>query len=58
MKDYLIKDFTDVTTAGKEPTIRIVDEKEMWKIFQSLKEKPRDIAIYKVEIGDCIVDWS
>ena len=57
MKDYLIKDFTGVTKGGgKEPTIRVVDEKEMWSILQSLKNKPREIAIF--EVSDCLLDWS
>ena len=57
MKDYLIKDYTGVTKGGREePTIRVVDEKNLWNIVQSLKGSPREIAIY--EVGDCLLDWS
>ena len=57
MKDYLIEDFTDVSIAGEgEPTIRVVDEKELWNFLQSLKSKPREISVF--EIGDCLLDWS
>ncbi len=55
MKDYLIKDFTDVSK-DEEPTIRLVDEKDLWNFLQSLKENPREIAIF--EVGDCLLDWS
>ena len=57
MKDYLIKDFTDMSTdKEEEPTIRVVNEKDLWKFLQLLKESPREIAIF--EVGDCLLDWS
>jgi len=59
MKEYLIKDFTDLNIdKGENPTIQIVDEKGLWNLFRSLKEIPREIAIYEVQIGDCVLDWS
>lgn len=59
MKDYLIKDFTDVTIGkGEEPTIQVINEKDLWDFLQSLKNKPREIAIFEVEVGNCLLDWS
>lgn len=57
MKDYLIKDYTDVSIDNeKEPTIQVVSEEELWDFLQSLKNKRRKIAIF--EVGDCLLDWS
>lgn len=48
--EYLIKDYDE---KGK---VTLIDEDELWRIFQAAKENPRHISVYKV--GNCILDWS
>lgn len=59
MEEFLIKDYKNVDIDnGEEPKIKIVSEKELWKIFGNAKERFPEIAIYKIKIGECILDWS
>ena len=58
--DYLILDYSDGSEDGKnKPELEVVNEKELWEKVQVAYEDDKvKISVYKIKIGECLIDFS
>ena len=58
--DYLILDYSDGSKDGKnKPELEVVNEKELWEKVQVAYEDDKvKISVYKIKIGECLIDFS